>query len=189
MQIRKPVSSSYAVSFPQTIGSLSQSMGISLVSGSFATLNWYTPVFDDLIWVVSSTASGSAYATSGIEYVPLTSGSVDSILYQFTSKLTGIANFRFSYAMSVANTGSVALQISKMSASLGGSPDNAFSSSVGFTITPGNDAALHLLSEVSSSTLSMNVTSGMLVRVKLERTGSGDTHTGDMRIIEARVVY
>ncbi len=134
--------------------------------------------------VIASSAAGSTYGTSGIDFTPLVPGAADYVLFQFAAPVTGTARLRLAYAMSAANTGNVRLQLSKLVLTAEGDPNAALSASSAFTVTPGNDANKHDVTDSTDASFAFSVTAGDVVRVKIERPTSSDTHTGDMRILE-----
>lgn len=138
--------------------------------------------------VVSSSAAGGTYATSGTNYVPLVQAAADNVSFEVAAPVAGTMKIRIPYAMSVANSGNVRLQLSKLVIASGGDPNAALSASTAFTLTPGNDANRKMLDENSDASLSFAVAAGDVVRVKLERPTTSDTHTGDMRLLKIYVV-
>lgn len=135
--------------------------------------------------VVAST-NASAALGNGVVYVPLGAAATESIEFQVRAQQAGSVAINVLYAMSAANAGNVRLQVDKRAFTVGGDPTAALTAGTAFTITPGNDANIHLLSEVTSTQMQVNCAAGDLVRVKIQRLGAdgADTHTGDMRILK-----
>lgn len=143
-----------------------------------------TPIYYVPIAVVSSTAAGGAYGTSAVEYTPLVQGATDSLTFQVAMPVAGTAKVKLEYAMSAANAGNVRLQLSKLVIASGGDPNAALSASSAFTVTPGNDALKHEVSDATDSSFAFTVAAGDVIRVKIERPTASDTHTADMRILD-----
>jgi hypothetical protein len=139
------------------------------------------------IWVVESSQSSSAYP-NGLSYVPFITGSGDYADFQFSSARAGSIGINFDYAMSVANGGDIELRLDFLRLSAGISPTGSLSTQTAFTITPGNDADIHVLSHSMDYTLRLTSSYGDYFLCKLTRTtGVNDTHTGDMRLLSVRI--
>ena len=69
-------------------------------------------------------------------------------------------------------------------------PSSNFTTQAVFEVTPGGNTGIHLVSGSHSSTLRLNINDGNLFVGKINRiSGSSDTHTGDMRVLDIRVLY
>lgn len=147
----------------------------------------------EVVWLATATANPDAYSTSGMDFTPLRPSPQspnDTLRFQIHAARTGNMRLSYAYAMSVANGGNVRLRLSKLLVGVGGDPNGALVAASEFSITPGNNTTRKALSESDSATLEFAVTAGDVVICLLERMiGVNDTHTGDMRMIEARVRY
>jgi hypothetical protein len=184
MQRRRAAAPTYIVVEPTSAGTADQVLAVTGVSGSVLTLGWVTPISYFPIAVISSTASGGTYGTSGVDYTPLVQGATDNVTFQFAAPVAGTARLRMPYAMSAANSGDVRLTLSKLVVTNSGDPNAALSASSTFTVTPGNDALKHEVTDAIDASFAFSVAAGDVVRVKIERPTASDTHTGDMRILE-----
>jgi hypothetical protein len=136
-------------------------------------------------WVITGSAAGSAYANN-LTYTPFEQGAADTIELEFVSSITGSLEVEMLYAMSVANTGDVSLQLDYLVLGTGDDPTTSITTQTAFTITPGNDALLHTVSSADDSSMLIDVTAGDSVYIKITRPTASDTHTGDMRAIRIR---
>lgn len=168
------------------------SNSFSALSNSYSSLSSSLPssVFSEIIWANESSASGSAYPTSGISYIPLIKGASDYIGFQIPSAINGTVRVNIMYGMSVAHSGNVELRLDRLVITDGSSLTGSIVTGSSFTFTPGNDINKKTLTYSTSNTLSFAVSSNDIIKTRLNRlTSSNDTHTGDMRIIEVRVTY
>lgn len=137
------------------------------------------------VWVASGTAAGSSYPTSGVEYVPLVQGAADEIDFQLSSPiLKGALAIEVIYAMSVANAGDIDLRLDSLALSVGSDPNAALSTGTPATFVPGNDTNVHAATHAN---FELTVAEGDSIFCKLVRPAT-DTHTGDVRVIEIRVL-
>ncbi len=144
---------------------------------------------EQAIWIAFSTSSSSAY-NNGIQYTPLRKSNEDTIDFQFSSNIFGVTNVSFYYAMSVADSGSLMLQFDSLSIDYGFEPDIDFTVGTPLQLTPGEVTALNIISQFENPDLAFSTSLGGIVRCKLHRLSNdiGDTHPGDLRIIEIRVL-
>lgn len=142
-------------------------------SGSSATGN---------IWVVDSSVASSAYPNN-VRYVPLGSGASDYVEFQLAA--AGDVTLQLVYAMSGASANDVTLRLDSLIMSAGTDPSQAATVGTPFTVTPGNDVLWHATTGAESSDLSLTVSDGDLVYVRVTRTDA--THPGDFRLIEMRL--
>lgn len=140
-------------------------------------------------WVIDSSVATSAFAND-IRYIPLRHLQSDYIMFQFVSAKTGSINISFRYAMSSSEANNIRLRADWFVLSTGGNPSTALTTGTAFTLSATNDVLLHELTSSSSSDLTISVSTGDILVFKLTRLGSdgADTHTGDMRILEVRMV-
>lgn len=132
--------------------------------------------------LVESATPGSSYVTSGVDYTPIApGGAAPSIDFQYGAP----GNFAVDilYAMSVANAGTVSLQLDRLVVSDGIDPDSALAAGTPDTFTPGNDTDAHLF---QSAEFEITAAAGDTVRMSLSRP-AGDTHPGDIRVIGIRI--
>ena len=133
------------------------------------------------IEVAVGSAPGGAYATSGVEYLPLRVGQADTIEFQFVA--AGDCAIDIVYAMSASNAGDVDLRLDSLVLTDGGDPDAALSTGTVTTFVPGADVNRHT---AASANFEITAAAGDVVRALLERPAT-DTHTGDMRVLDLRV--
>lgn len=140
-------------------------------------------------WVIDSAVATSAFAND-VRYVPMRHSNSDYIMFQFASAKTGPINISFRYAMSSSEANNIRLRADSYVLSTGGNPSTALTTGTAFTLSATNDVLLHELTSSSSSDLTISVSAGDILVFKLTRLGSdgADTHTGDMRIVEVRMV-
>lgn len=159
------------------------------VSTTELLLNIHAPsIFQTEISGVDTNATPNHY-TNLIPYIPLTPGGTipatpDNVIGGFISKHKGNVELIVAYAMSSSNSGNVDLTFSHAALGTGGDPTAALSAETHFTLTPGSNTTVHTLDSSVAGVLSIAVSPGDYVVVKLERTiGGSDTHTGDFRIL------
>ena len=136
------------------------------------------------VWgqLVNSNISSSAYA-NGSPYIPIGKATPEQYVQYDLMVQAGLIDLFFTYAMSVANAGDVALQLDYLFSDDGDDPTAALTAQAGFILTPGNDALRHTVGPTQSSTLRITVPNTGRLLVKLTREDiAGDTHTGDMNI-------
>lgn len=138
------------------------------------------------VWVADSTVSSSAYPNN-VRYVPLRNNSTDSIEFQFVSEKSGTLSASVLYAMSSAEANVVSIQFDQLVLGIGSSPATAATLGTAFNVTPGSDVLLHSMSVGNNSSFYINTDTGNIVYCKLTRSGSADSHTGDLRVLEIRM--
>lgn len=143
----------------------------------------------EIIWGITGSALPSSFG-NGLRYQPLRKSQADTVTGQFPAKQSGNVTLRIYYAMSVANSGNVALQLSRVNIALNSNPNAALVPQTAGTITPGNVTDFLDADQTDYVELRFAVTAGDEVYFTLLRVNDGtDTHTGDMRIIEIRAQY
>lgn len=143
------------------------------------------------VYVANSSATSSVLGGAGLRYVPLRDAQNDYLEFQFLSPTAGTAEVQVYYVMSSAAASAVNLRLDYLVTTDGGNPANSASTGTNTNVTCTNDVLMHKLT--SSNVASMSITGvgvGDSVYCKLTRWGSvaGDTHTGDFRVIDVRVV-
>ena len=138
------------------------------------------------VWVADASVSSSVYPISNIRYVPLRNGNTDSLEYQFVSAISGSITTQILFSMSASEANSVTLHFDQLVFGIGGDPNAAPTLGTPVNITPGADVLLHSAS-LESSNFTISANAGDIIYCKLTRSGSSDSHTGDMRVIEVRV--
>jgi hypothetical protein len=149
--------------------------------------SWYRTAFN--VEDVTSSAAQVALG-NGTRYWPLVEGAVDTLKFQVRVGLGGPYALRFSYYMATSHAGNVSLRVDRRAFVDGSDPTVGLTAGVGFTVTPGSDTNLHMVTEVdSTSCLTGNLTEGSLVTFLVTRVNDGsDTHTGDMRVLGITLV-
>lgn len=160
-----------------------------MTSASNGQISISTPksVVGSTVWVADTSVSSSAYPLSNIRYVPLRNDQTDSLEFQFASAIGGSFDASILFAMSSAEANVVNLQFDSLVVSEGANPNSSPTLGASFNVTPGSDMLLHTASYQESSTFRLTASEGDIVWCRLTRSGSADSHTGDMRVIEIRV--
>lgn len=179
-------------SLQRTAGGLSYLVGIGGVTVASASNGQVTitapkGVAGSSIWVADTSVSSSAFPVSNIRYVPLRNDQTDSIEFQFTSAIAGTFDASVLFAMSSAEANAVNLQFDKLVFGEGGDPNGSPTLGASFNVTPGSDMLLHTASYQESATMRLSTSEGDIVWCRLTRSGSADSHGGDMRVLEIRV--
>ncbi len=163
--------------------------GTTVTSASNGQISISTPksVVGSTVWVADTSVSSSAYPLSSIRYVPLRNDQTDSIEFQFASAIAGSFDTSVLFAMSSAEANVVNLQFDSLIVGENADPNSSPSLGASFNVTPGSNMLMHTASYQESATLRMTASEGDVVWCRLTRSGSADSHTGDMRVIEIRV--
>ncbi len=149
-------------------------------SASFVDTNGVNGQFAQAVEALITAVQASTYATSGVRYVPIGDG--DSFGIQFRATRSGRLWILLSYAMSVANGGTITLDSTQLALADGEDPDTAPSAGSTTTWTPGSDND-RKTKEVDTG---FNVVEGDDVAFVFTRNAS-DTHTGSLNLINALV--
>lgn len=141
------------------------------------------------VWISNSSVASSTYANS-LRYIPIRHSQSDFVEFQFIPSTTAIVQLQIGYAMSSATASDIRLRLDTLSVASGGDPTTSLTTGTAFTISASNDVLTHTLTSASSSNLALSVTAGSVFYGKFIRLGSdgADTHTGDMRILEIRML-
>lgn len=132
--------------------------------------------------LVNSNVASSAYA-NGSPYIPIAKNATQQYVQYDMLVQAGLVDLYFTYAMSVANSGDLALQLDYLLSVDGNDPAAAITAQAGFIFTPGNDANRKTIGPSTDSTLRITVASAGRLLVRLTRENvAGDTHTGAMNI-------
>ncbi|NHJ85914.1 MAG: hypothetical protein FK734_10660 [Asgard group archaeon] len=141
----------------------------------------------DKVWVVRATQT-SSYYNNGVSYIPLVRNTEDSLDFQFSPGFSGILNFIVDYAMSVSDEGDIELRLDFLKLEEGSDPSAELTENPSFTITPGDDTNMHVLSGETEQSLVISASFGDHFIFRFNRvSGSNDTHPGDFRILDIRV--
>ncbi len=137
-----------------------------------------------------TSANPSATMANGARYIALADGASESIEWQFRAPKTESLVAFIGYQMSAANAGGVRWRIDLHIASLAEASETALVAGTAFTVAPGNDVVRHELNAASDASVTVAVTLGDLVIMKLTRIGAdgADTHTGEARITDVTMV-
>ena len=148
---------------------------------------WYRTSFN--VEDVTSSAAQAALG-NGTRYWPLVEGAADTLKFQVRVGLGGPYALRFSYYMATSHAGNVSLRVDKRKFGAGNDPTTALTAGVGFTVTPGSNTTLHMVTEANStSCFTGELAEGDLVTFLVTRVNDGsDTHTGDMRVLGITLV-
>lgn len=148
---------------------------------------WYRSAIN-----IDDVVSTAARATlgNGSRYWPLVEGAADTLTFQVRIGQAGPYALRISYYMATSHAGNVSLRLDKRAFGDGDNPTSALNTGAGFTVTPGSNTNLHMVTEVdSTSLLTGYLSEGALVTFLLTRVNDGsDTHTGDMRVLGITLV-
>lgn len=141
------------------------------------------------VWVANSATTSSAFA-NGVRYVPIRDAQSDYIEFQFVASKTGDGRLAVNYSMSASEANNVRLRLDVLKLSPNDTPSTAATTGTAFTVSPGANVTMKEIDSDDSSDFTISgLTVGQVIYCKLSRLGAdgADTHTGDMRIIEARV--
>ncbi len=150
-----------------------------------------TPVAAQSVWYFGSNVAGSTYATSGVPYTPLAKNATEQyVTWDVVAPQAGYIDLLLIYAMSVANSGDVVLELDYIKLSDGSDPNGSLSTQSSFTFTPGSATTRKSVGSDTQATLRIQVAAGDHVLLKLSRKNSGsDTHTGTFNIESVRISY
>lgn len=135
--------------------------------------------------LVSDSPAGS-YA-NGKSFTALRQGQGDVAFGGFTSDYTGQIELVITYAMSSSHAGVVKLTMAYGVVGEGEDPSAALTASSQFTVTPGSNTTNHTLDSEDEVSLGLTVAAGDDVTFSITRGTTGDTHTGDFRILRILV--
>ncbi len=139
--------------------------------------------FSQHVWIVYSSIS-SSYYQNNIKFIPLRNNESDNIEFQFISATGGIIETQIYYAMSVPDLGNLRIQFDYLKLNIGSDPTSMPNLGTAFNTIPGNNT---LINKIENNTLRFNADIDDLIYCRITRSGSFDTHIGDMRIIEIKV--
>ena len=149
---------------------------------------FHRPAYD----VQDVVPSGGARAAlgNGLRYWPLANAAEDTLLFQVRFGLGGLYAVHFSYAMGTSHAGNVAFRIAFRKFGEDADPTEALSDAAIFTVTPGSNTDVHLVTDTDSLTLLTNtIQPGTVVLFRLKRANdAADTHTGEARILGISIV-
>jgi len=141
------------------------------------------------VWVANASATSSVFSNSSIRYTPLVDAANNYVEFQFIAPKSGRQDVSVVYAMSAAQSNAVNLRVDYVALSASGDPTSALTSGTATNVTVTNDVLIHTLTSSTVGDLAIAATEGDVVMCRVNRIGgaAGDTHTGDLRIIDARV--
>lgn len=142
------------------------------------------------VWYFGSNVAGSTYATSGVPYTPLAKNATEQyVTWDAVAPASGNFDLTLIYAMSVANSGDVVLELDYARISDGSDPNGSLTTQSSFTFTPGSATTRKSVGPATQSTLRITVAGGDHLMFKLTRKNSGsDTHTGTLNLEAVRMV-
>jgi len=149
--------------------------------------------FGGTVWAGTGTADEQSFA-NGDYYTPLraedANGDPVDDYVQFTGVAlrTGTIAFAIRYAMGGGEAADVRLRIDKKIGAVGDNPTTALTSGTAFTITTSNDVLEHNVTSANSANLSVAVTAGDRLTMRITRLASSggglDTHGSEFRVLE-----
>ncbi len=175
---------------PSGISYIAGSGGTTVVSASNGQITVSSPrvALGSTVWVADSSVSSSVFPTSNVRYVPLRNNQTDAIEFQFVSAISGSLDVYVLFAMSSSEANVVSLQFDNLELGLGSNPSTAPTLGAAFNVTPGTDVLIHSASFNESSTMRLSANVNDVVYCRLTRSGSADSHAGDLRVLEVRVI-